>query len=130
MPWSIAGETYTCVNSVTDQRYTWHGRWDEEDHEGHEDQADGWANRAHEIWERRDYRDVELVFTSGFCWDCLRVLQTDFSLCPRQEHDRVDRQHAWGKGMLAGYSNEDDEEEEEGDAFEDDDEYTGGIFPE
>jgi hypothetical protein len=32
--------------SVAEQRYTWHGRFDEQDHPGHEEQAEEWANRA------------------------------------------------------------------------------------
>ncbi|KAK5052161.1 hypothetical protein LTR84_002965 [Exophiala bonariae] len=84
---------------VAAQRYTWHGRWDEEDHEGHEQQADGWANKARHIWEDRDLRTLE------------------------EEHDRIDRQHAFGRGMLAGYQHDDqqDRENEENSLDSDDD---------
>ena len=55
--------------SIADQRYEWHGRWDQDGYknddddfhtgQGHEEQAENWAKKAHKIWEARDYRDLE-----------------------------------------------------------------------
>jgi hypothetical protein len=53
--------------SIADRRYEWHGRWDQDGykkddddfHTGHEEQAENWATKAHNIWEERGYRDLE-----------------------------------------------------------------------
>lgn len=119
------------MNSVADQRYRWHRRWDrddddndeeddnedsEDDSDGHKHQAEGWANRAHNIWKRRGFRSIEYVSIYN---PARSRYQTNLpSLYCREEHDRIDRAHAWGPGMLEGNIFAED----------DDDEYTGGLF--
>ncbi|KAK5464546.1 hypothetical protein LTS15_001108 [Exophiala xenobiotica] len=84
------------ASDVAEQRYTWHGRFDEQDHPGHEEQAEEWANRATNIWKDRYLRSLE------------------------EEHDRIDRRHAYGEQMLLGYDC-DDQEDGESESDDDDD---------
>jgi hypothetical protein len=44
----------------------------------------------------------------------------------RAEHDRIDREHAWGPGMLSGLGAEDEDDNDgSGDVFDDEEEDTG-----